>query len=114
MVRTRPVPVFGTSVSLTSGMNAYFRWNQANLGGSMRIAVYAFDDITMFHLAAPLMVFGEVGRLGLASDWQTRLWSDREGTIHTIEGYPIGEVAGPDTVEWADIIVFPSWPQSLV
>lgn len=44
----------------------------------MRIAVYAFDDITMFHLAAPLMVFGEVGRLGLAPDWQTRLWSDRK------------------------------------
>ncbi|RYF53241.1 MAG: AraC family transcriptional regulator, partial [Comamonadaceae bacterium] len=41
-------------------MDAYFRWNQANLGGIMRIAVYAFDDITMFHLAAPLMVFGEV------------------------------------------------------
>lgn len=82
----------------------------------MRIAVYAFDDITMFHLAAPLMVFGEVGRLGLAPDWQTRLWSDREGTIHTIEGYSIGKVAGgPDTVDWADIIVFPpSWPQSLV
>ena len=80
----------------------------------MRIAVYAFDDITMFHLAAPLMVFGEVGRLGLAPDWQTRLWSDREGTIRTIEGYPIGEVAGPATVEWADIIVFPSWPQSLL
>ncbi|ELB87485.1 AraC family transcriptional regulator [Rhodococcus wratislaviensis IFP 2016] len=94
-------------------MDAYFRWNQANLGGIMRIAVYAFDDITMFHLAAPLMVFGEVDRLGLAPDWQTRLWSDRAGTIRTIEGYPIGEVAGPDTVEWADIIVIPSWPQSL-
>lgn len=79
----------------------------------MRIAVYAFDDITMFHLAAPLMVFGEVGRLGLAPDWQTRLWSDRAGTVRTIEGYPIGEVAGPDTVEWADIVVIPSWPQSL-
>jgi transcriptional regulator GlxA family with amidase domain len=76
-------------------MDAYFRWNQANLGGIMRIAVYAFDDITMFHLAAPLMV------------------SDRAGTVRTIEGYPIGEVAGPDTVQWADIVVIPSWPQSL-
>lgn len=54
----------------------------------MRIAVYAFDDITMFHLAAPLMVFGEVDRLGLADDGQTRLWSDQAGTIRTIEGYP--------------------------
>lgn len=76
----------------------------------MRIAVYAFDDITMFHLAAPLMVFGEVGRLGLASGWETRLWSDRAGSIRTAEGYPIGEVAGPEVVDWADIVVIPSWP----
>lgn len=53
----------------------------------MRIAVYAFDSITMFHLAAPLMVFGEVGRLGLAPDWETRLWSDRAGAVRTVEGY---------------------------
>ena len=32
----------------------------------MRIAVYAFDGIAMFHLAAPLIVFGEIGRLDLA------------------------------------------------
>ncbi|MFF0818161.1 GlxA family transcriptional regulator [Rhodococcus sp. NPDC003318] len=79
----------------------------------MRIAVYAFDDITMFHLAAPLMVFGEVGRLGLANDWETRLWSGRAGSIRTAEGYPIGDVGGPDTVDDADIVVIPSWPVTL-
>ncbi|NMM85633.1 AraC family transcriptional regulator [Rhodococcus sp. SRB_17] len=79
----------------------------------MRIAVYAFDTITMFHLAAPLMVFGEVGRLGLAPDWETRLWSDRAGDVRTIEGYSIGDVAGPSTLDWADIVVIPSWPLPL-
>ncbi|CAN5536514.1 helix-turn-helix domain-containing protein [soil metagenome] len=79
----------------------------------MRIAIYAFDDVTMFHLAAPLMVFGEVGRLGLASDWETKLWSERRGTIRTSEGYAIGDVAGPDTADWADIVVVPSWHLSL-
>lgn len=76
----------------------------------MRIAVYAFDDITMFHLAAPLMVFGEVTRLDLAPDWQTRLWTDHPGAVRTAEGYPVGDVAGPETVEWADIVIVPSWP----
>lgn len=75
----------------------------------MRIAVYAFDGITMFHLAAPLMVFGEVSRLDLAPDWQTRLWSDRAGSVRTAEGYPIGEVAGPEAVDWADLVIVPSW-----
>lgn len=76
----------------------------------MRIAVYAFDGVTMFHLAAPLMVFGEVTRLGLAPEWQTRLWAERGGGIRTAEGYVLGEVGGPDTAEWADIVVVPSWP----
>ena len=63
----------------------------------MRIAIYAFDDITMFHLAAPLMVFGEVQRLGLATDWETRVWSDAEGSIRTSEGYSLGDIAGPES-----------------
>ena len=79
----------------------------------MRIAVYAFDTITMFHLAAPLMVFGEVGRLELAPAWETRLWSDRAGGVRTVEGYSIGDVAGPSTLDWADIVVIPSWPLPL-
>jgi len=80
----------------------------------VRIAVYAFDGVTMFHLAAPLMVFGEVGRLGLAADWECRLWSDRPGTVRTAEGYPVGEVAGPEVLDWADMVVVPSWPEPLV
>ena len=46
----------------------------------MRIAVYAFDGITMFHLAAPLLVFGEVGRQGLATGWGPIVWT-RTGTV---------------------------------
>ncbi|MCQ4062198.1 AraC family transcriptional regulator, partial [Klebsiella pneumoniae] len=42
----------------------------------MRIVVHAFDGITMFHLAAPLLVFGEVGRLGLADGWDPVVWTD--------------------------------------
>lgn len=32
----------------------------------MKIAIHAFDGITLFDLAAPLLVFGEMSRLGLA------------------------------------------------
>ena len=79
----------------------------------MRIALYVFDGMTMFHLAAPLMVFGEVTRLGLAADWETRVWSEKPGSILTEEGFPIGEIAGPNTVDWADIVIVTSWPESL-
>lgn len=79
----------------------------------MKIALYAFDGITMFHLAAPLMVFGEVARLQLASDWETQLWSDQPGSVRTMEGYTLGDIADPSTVDWADIVIVPSWPETL-
>src|SRR5690606_12200806 len=79
------------------------------MGARMRIAIFTFDEITMFHLSVPLMVFGEVSRLGLATDWETRLWSSDGGSIRTAEGYPIGGISGPEIVEDADIVIVPSW-----
>ncbi|MDV8148933.1 GlxA family transcriptional regulator [Arthrobacter sp. B10-11] len=74
----------------------------------MRIAVYAFDRATMFHLAVPQMVFDEVARQGIAG-WETILFSDRAGGITTAEGYRLGEVKGPEAAEEADVVVVPSW-----
>ncbi|MFW0774099.1 GlxA family transcriptional regulator [Paenarthrobacter nitroguajacolicus] len=74
----------------------------------MRIAVYAFSGVTMFHLAVPQMVFDEVTRQGLA-DWNTVFFSDQAGRITTAEGYVLGEVQGPSTAEGADVVVVPSW-----
>ena len=78
----------------------------------MRIAVYAFDGITMFHLAVPQLVFGEVGRLGLATGWTTVLWSTTGGEITTAEGYRIGGLHGPEVTSAADLVIVPSWPET--
>ncbi|WP_157731559.1 GlxA family transcriptional regulator [Arthrobacter sp. YN] len=74
----------------------------------MRIAVYAFHDVTMFHLAVPQMVFDEVARQGLA-EWTTLLFADQAGRIRTAEGYQLGEILGPEAADEADVIVVPSW-----
>ena len=74
----------------------------------MRIAVYAFDGVTMFHLAVPQMVFDEVTRQGLAP-WTTVLFSDQPGSIHTTEGYQLGGIHGPGAADAADVVVVPSW-----
>lgn len=79
----------------------------------MDIAIYAFDGVTMFHLAAPEMVFGEVARLAPEAGWRTTLWSDEPGDVEVSEGYRIGPVAGPDVADDADMIVIPSWPEHL-
>ncbi|MFC7878762.1 GlxA family transcriptional regulator [Isoptericola sp. NPDC057391] len=78
------------------------------LADRFRIAVYAFDGITMFHLAVPQLVFGEVARQGLGP-WETVLFSDRAGSVRTAEGYAISGVAGLSAAEDADVVVLPSW-----
>jgi len=76
----------------------------------MRIAVHAFEGITAFHLAAPLLVFGEVARQGLAPGWTTTVWSTDAHAVRTSEGLVIDDLAGPAAAESADLLVFPSWP----
>jgi transcriptional regulator GlxA family with amidase domain len=74
----------------------------------LKIAIYAFDGVTMFHLAVPQMVFDEVSRLGLA-EWSSMLFSDGGGSITTAEGYVISGVHSLAAVSHADLIVIPSW-----
>lgn len=74
----------------------------------MRVAIYAFHEVTMFHLAVPQMVFDEVTRQGLA-EWKTVLFSDQAGHVRTAEGYRLGDVQGPAAADQADVLVVPSW-----
>lgn len=74
----------------------------------MRIGIYAFDGITMFHLSVPQMVFDEVARQGLG-DWETFLFGDRPGRIRTAEGYGIEGIQGLAAAGDADVLVMPSW-----
>src|SRR5699024_3104830 len=60
----------------------------------MRIAIYAFDGITMFHLPVPQMVFDEVSRQGLAS-WETCGFADDAGPGRRAAGYASGGLNGP-------------------
>ncbi|WP_106400777.1 GlxA family transcriptional regulator [Actinocorallia populi] len=79
----------------------------------MKIAIHAFDGVTMFHLAVPQLVFAEVGRLEAAPEWTTVLWSTAGETVTTAEGHVLGPVEGPDVLDTADMLIIPSWPERL-
>jgi transcriptional regulator GlxA family with amidase domain len=79
----------------------------------MRFAVHAFDGITMFHLSVPLLVFGEVTRQGLAEGWDVKVWTEDGRGVRTMEGLRVDEVGGPEVVDLADLVVFPSWHTDL-
>ncbi|WRS29181.1 helix-turn-helix domain-containing protein [Actinomycetaceae bacterium MB13-C1-2] len=79
----------------------------------MRIAIYAFDGISMFQLASPLLVFGEVTRLGLAENWTTEVWTVDEQSVSTAEEVELGNLKRPSLPLQVDLLVFPSWPSDL-
>ncbi|MBD8478040.1 GlxA family transcriptional regulator [Microbacterium sp. CFBP 8794] len=74
----------------------------------MKIAIYAFDGATMFHLSTPQVVFDEVARHRLAP-WHTTLFSDIAGSIRTAEGYSVSGIEGLSATEDADMVVLPAW-----
>ncbi|WP_307358826.1 GlxA family transcriptional regulator [Microbacterium murale] len=78
----------------------------------MRIAVYAFEGATMFHLSVPPMVFGEVTRQHLA-EWETILFNEQGADITTAEGYRIGGIHDLEDASGADLIVIASWYSDL-
>ena len=83
------------------------------IGPQVHIGIHAFDGITMFHLSAPLLVFGEVDRLGLATGWRTTVWTENGRAVRTAEGLLVDDVSGPAGIADADLLVFPSWPSDL-
>lgn len=74
----------------------------------MKIAIFAFASVPMFHLAVPQMVFDEVRRQG-HEGWSTVLFSGGQESILTAEGYRIGGLSGPDATVDADVVIVPSW-----
>ncbi|HMS73891.1 MAG TPA: helix-turn-helix domain-containing protein [Gordonia sp. (in: high G+C Gram-positive bacteria)] len=79
---------------------------------SLRIAVHAFTGITLFHLAAPLLVFGEVSRQIQDAGWSVHAWTSEDGPVTTCEGQSLGNLAGAEAADDADLLVFPSWPMA--
>lgn len=81
--------------------------------GQVRVAIHAFDGITMFHLAAPSLVFGEAARMGLSDVWTMEFWTEDGPGIRTAEGVAIENLGTPRVPEAADLLVFPSWHSDL-
>ncbi|MYR05482.1 helix-turn-helix domain-containing protein [Gordonia sp. SID5947] len=79
----------------------------------MRVAIYMFDGVSLFHVAAPQLVFQEAAQLsGDPSAWSITLWSTTAGEVRLAEGHRFSGLAGPEATVDADIVVIPSWPKS--
>lgn len=80
---------------------------------TLRIAILAVDGLSMFHLATPLLVFEEAARHSHNEVWESTIWTLHGDSVRLAEGHTIGELAGRDVAEQADLIIIPAWPNDL-
>jgi transcriptional regulator GlxA family with amidase domain len=78
-----------------------------------KIALFLFDGLGAFHLAAPFTIFGEDWtRLGLPR-FELTLFALRSGPVRHSGGFALEAQSGLEALEEADLAIVPSWPSSL-
>lgn len=75
--------------------------------GCRRIAVIAFDRISTFHLSVPCVMFGEAHPP--PRPYALVVCSAEPPPLRTDAGFTLGDLAGMEAVEGADVVIVPSW-----
>jgi len=75
----------------------------------IRIAVVAFDGISLFHLSVPCLVFGEVRRQAGVPQYQLQVCAAESGPLRTSAGFTIAGTQGLAALNRADTVIVPSW-----
>jgi transcriptional regulator GlxA family with amidase domain len=78
----------------------------------IKIALLAFEGITAFHLSVPCMVFQDIF-LGQACPFELKICAERSSEFATGSGFGVVIERELDTLEQADIVIVPSWPNDL-
>ncbi len=76
---------------------------------SVRVAVLAFDGVSLFHLSVPGMVFGAERVPGGLPPYEVRYCAPTPGRVRTDQGMEIEVPAGLEAMADADIVVVPAW-----
>lgn len=85
----------------------------ADVDPPLRIAVIAFDGISPFHLSVPLLVFDEQHQDFELPRFQVRVCAFESLPLRTSAGFEITVHHDLSELHEADVIVMPSWRDSL-
>ena len=77
-----------------------------------KVALVAFENISAFHLSVPCLVFQDAF-LGHAPKFELELCSLSEKAFATGSGFDVLLTKGLEQLDSADIVIVPSWPNSL-
>lgn len=75
----------------------------------VRVAVLAFEGVSLFHLSVPGTVFGSDGLPERLPPYEVRYCAPNPGRVRTDQGMEIEVPAGLDAMAAADIVVVPAW-----
>jgi transcriptional regulator GlxA family with amidase domain len=74
------------------------------------VAVLAFDDISLFHLSVPCLVFGENGQQGAGMPSLTlKVCAAEPGPLRSTAGIDVYAPFGLDDLDDAGTVIVPSW-----
>lgn len=76
---------------------------------SIRVAVLAFDGVSLFHLSVPGVVLGSLNASSESIRYEVRYCAEKPGRIRSDQGITIEVTDGLDALRKADIVIVPAW-----
>ncbi|WP_462380894.1 GlxA family transcriptional regulator [Pseudomonas sp. Marseille-QA0892] len=81
----------------------------------IRVAVLAFDGVSLFHLSVPGVVLGTAQAAPGEPRYEINYCAERPGTVSCDQGIGLSVNAGLELMETSDVIIIPAWgDQSVV
>ena len=74
-----------------------------------KVAVLAFEGVSLFHLSIPSLVFDALDQLKSKHSYKVFYYAEQPGFIMTEQGIRIEVEEGLDTIATADIVIIPAW-----
>ena len=75
----------------------------------IRVAVLAFEGVSLFHLSVPAMVFGAAAPSSGLPLYEVRYCAPVAGRVRCDQGMEIDVPGGLDAMRDADLVIVPSW-----
>lgn len=76
---------------------------------SIRVAVLAFNGVSLFHLSVPGLVFGAVEAAQDEPQYEVRYCAEVPGMVDSDQGIAIAVTHGLELMRASDVIVIPAW-----
>lgn len=81
---------------------------------SIRVAVLAFDGVSLFHLSVPGIVLGTAQSAPGEPQYEVQYCAETPGVVSTDQGLGLAVAHGLELMEASDVIVIPAWSDQAV